>query len=207
MFIVFDGIDGAGKSTQINLTKQWLQENGHRVETFYDPGSTELGKSLRELLLGGYEYPIDLTTEMLMFVAARAQLVAEKIRPALATGKTVLCDRYTFSTVVYQGHAGGLSIEKIWQANQIATGGLQADLQLLFDLPAEVAFSRLGKGLDRMESRGTTFFEKVRQGFLLEAKRFPVGVEVIDATLETDTVQGAIRRLIIAAEQRLGAVR
>jgi dTMP kinase len=207
MFIVFDGIDGAGKSTQINLTKQWLEGRGQRVETLYDPGSTELGKSLRQLLLGEHEYPIDVTTEMLMFIAARAQLVAEKVRPALAAGKTVLCDRYTFSTVVYQGYAGGLPIEKIWQANQIATGGLQADLMLLFDLPAEVAFSRLGSGLDRMESRGTAFFEKVREGFLKESKRFPVGVEVVDATQETAAVQATIRRLILVAEQRVGALR
>ena len=205
MFIVFDGIDGAGKSTQINLTKQWLEQRGQRVETFYDPGSTALGKSLREILLGEHEYAIDVTTEMLMFIAARAQLVAEKVRPALSAGKTVLCDRYTFSTVVYQGYAGGLPIEKIWQANQIATGGLQADLMLLFDLPAEVAFSRLGSGLDRMESRGPAYFEKVREGFLRESQRFPVGVEVIDATQEPETVQATIRRLILVAEQQLGA--
>ena len=207
MFIVFDGIDGAGKSTQINLTKRWLEERGHSVETCYDPGSTELGKQLREILLGKHEHPIDLTTEMLMFVAARAQLVAEKVSPALAAGKTVLCDRYTFSTVVYQGYAGGLAVEKVWQANQIATGGLQSDLMLLFDLPAETAFARLSNGLDRMESRGTAFFEKVREGFLVEAKRFPVGVEIIDATRDTDSVQATIRRHIAAAEHRLAVSR
>jgi dTMP kinase len=193
VFIVFDGIDGAGKSTQIELTRAWLIERGHVVETLYDPGSTSLGLKLRELLLGNHDLTIAPEAETLMFVAARAQLVAEKIRPALESGKVVLCDRYTYSTVVYQGHAGGVDVRQIRAANDLATGGLQPDLAILFDLPAEVAFERIGGNLDRMESRGLAYFEKVRQGFLVEAQKNLSIARVVDATASPTAIQEIIQ--------------
>jgi dTMP kinase len=210
MFIVFDGIDGAGKSTQISLTRQWLTEQKFTVAHVYDPGSSELGKRLRSILLDRAESPVTLRAEMLMFMAARAQLVDELILPALNRGEIVLCDRFSFSTVVYQGHAGGLDIDQIWEANQIATAGLVPDQTLLFDLPAAAAFQRLhDRGdipLDKMESRGPAFFEKVRSGFLAEAGRWKTGVDVIDASGDPTTVQERVRRILLNCLEKQGRV-
>jgi dTMP kinase len=194
MLIVFDGIDGAGKSTQIEATSRWLESRTQRtVRLLRDPGSTPLGIAMRELLLDRHEMPIDPLAEVMMFMTARAQLVAEEIRPALARGEMVICDRFSFSTVVYQGHAGGLDPEQIWTVNQIATQGLVPDLTLILDLPAEVASARIQRAKDRMESRGLEYFQKVRHGFLTEARRWPRGVDVIDANRSTEQIQEAIR--------------
>jgi dTMP kinase len=131
---------------------------------------------------------------MLLFMTARAQLVEELIRPALAKGYFVLCDRYTFSTVVYQGHAGGLSPDEIWSVNRVATGGLVPHLTLLFDMPVDAAIARIGeRELDRMESRGREYMERVRKGFLKEAERWPRGVEIVDASPDSDTVFESVR--------------
>lgn len=195
MFFVFDGVDGAGKTTQLNLFCQWLEENGHEGEFCRDPGSTELGEQMRGILLEDHDTPIDVRSEMMMFMTARAQLVAEIIRPALAAKKVVVCDRYVFSTVVYQGHAGNLDPQEIWPVNQAATGGLMADLTFILDLDVDTSMSRIGSSPDRMESRGKDYFERVRAGFLEEAKRWPQGVEVIDASQDVEAIQQEIRRL------------
>lgn len=198
MFIVFDGIDGAGKSTQIESACKWLQADGNIVQRLADPGSTPLGKEMRRLLLEKSSLEISALSEMLMFMTARAQLVSEEIRPALSRGEIVVCDRFGFSTVVYQGHATGLDTDQIWKVNQIATGGLVADLTIMLDLPAELAFTRLRRSLDRMESRGLDYFERVRSGFLREAKRWPTGVAVIDANRPADAIENDVRKLITA---------
>lgn len=193
MFFVFDGIDGAGKSTQIQLFSDWLSENGHDVVTCNDPGSTQLGNKMREILLEKSEIPIHFRSEMLMFSVARAQLVEELIRPAIAQGKTVVCDRFFFSTVVYQGHAGNVDIDQIMAVTRAAVDNIMPDLTFLFDLPVDVAMQRLGPSRDRMESRGTEYFQKVRNGFLREAERWPSGVETIDATQSVKQIQEQIR--------------
>lgn len=183
MFIVFDGVDGAGKSTQLRLAAQWLADRGREVVCCADPGSTLLGQKLREILLGAHSTQVSMRAETLMFMAARAQLVDEVISPSLAAGKWVLCDRFTFSTVVYQGHAGGLSPGEVWSVNRVATHGVWPGLTLLFDLPVDVAMQRLGhRALDRMESRGAEYMERVRAGFREEADKWPRGVEWIDAS-------------------------
>ena len=123
-----------------------------------DPGTTELGNELRAMLLQERGLDIHMRSELLMFITARAQLTEEIIRPALSSGKTVICDRYVFSTVVYQGYGGGLDPEVVWQLNRFATGGLAADLTFIFDLDPAVAQERLGSQLDRMESRGLEYF-------------------------------------------------
>ena len=192
MFVVLDGVDGAGKSTQVERLRDVLQARGLDVVTARDPGSTELGNALRGLLLEQHSVPIQMESEMLMFTAARAQLVGEVIRPALADGKVVLLDRYIFSTVVYQGYAGNLDPDDIWKVNLIATQSLQPDLTLIFDLPLEVAYQRLGDNLDRMESRGKDYLSKVRDGFLKEAERFPHGVEVLDAEQDINSLHQTI---------------
>ncbi len=193
MLIVFDGMDGAGKSTQIELTRQWFVSQGIEIETVYDPGSTQLGMKLREVLLGRHQLAIAPVAETLLFIAARAQLVAEKIRPALDQGRLVLCDRFVHSTVVYQGHAAGVDLDQIRQANAIATQGLRADVTFFFDLPPEVALARIGESIDRMESRGLAYFEKVRRGFLTEAQLDPNGIHVLDANASPSEIQAIIR--------------
>ncbi|MFN9367133.1 MAG: dTMP kinase, partial [Planctomycetota bacterium] len=134
MLIVFDGIDGAGKSTQIEATCRWLElRRGAPVRRLRDPGSTPLGMRMRELLLDQHGLPIAPLAEVMLFMTARAQLVAEEIKPALARGEWVVCDRFSFSTVVYQGHAGGVDPEQIWKVNQVATQGITPDLTIILD--------------------------------------------------------------------------
>jgi dTMP kinase len=193
MFFVFEGIDGAGKSTQLNRFNGWLESMGHEVITCADPGSTEVGEALRAILLAKHSMPIHMRTEMMLFTAARTQLVEEIIKPALAAEKTVVLDRYLWSTVVYQGHASDLSSDSIWQVNRIATDGLMPDATFVLDLPVDTAMERIGKSLDRMESRGTEYMQKVRDGFLTEAKRFPDQVFVVDASQHPDHVAQEIQ--------------
>ena len=205
MFFVFEGIDGAGKSTQLARFNAWLESMGHEVVTCADPGSTDVGEKLRSILLAKNSMPIHMRTEMMLFTAARTQLVEEIIKPALAKNQTVVLDRYLWSTVVYQGHAAELSADGIWQVNQIATDGVMPDATFVLDLPVEVAMKRLGKSLDRMESRGPEYMQKVRDGFLTEAGRFPKHVFVIDASAEPDTVtqqiQSVAQEIIDAPEE------
>jgi len=206
MFFVFDGIDGAGKSTQMTRFVHWLESQGHEVVTCKDPGSTELGEQLRELLLrenkSHPDTPIHMLTEMMMFTTARTQLVQQIINPALAAGKTVVLDRYIFSTVVYQGHAGDLNPDDIWTVNRIATAGRMPDVTFILDLDVATAINRLGSNLDRMESRGSAYFEKVRAGFLKEADRWPTKVEVVDASQTPDAMHAEIVELASGYLQR-----
>ena len=195
MLIVFDGMDGAGKTTQIELFADWLSQKGHDVLRCRDPGDTEIGQRMRELLLGQHEIPIAMRTELLMFMAARAQLVDQIIEPALHAGKTVICDRYVFSTVVYQGYAGGIEPDSVWQLNQFAVNGRMADLTFLFVLNPETAMERLGASLDRMESRGLEFFRKLHDGFVQESKRWPQGVELVDGGESIEETQRRLREL------------
>jgi len=171
LFISIDGVDGCGKSTQVARLAEWLQERGCRVATCRDPGATPLGEAVRGLLLDRHDLQIDLRGEMLLYMAARAQLVQQVIVPALRTGMIVVCDRYLLANVVYQGHAGGLGAQTVWRVGRVATGGLMPDLTVVLDLPVERAAERLGADLDRMERRGAEFQKRVREGFLQEARR------------------------------------
>lgn len=202
MFIVFDGIDGGGKSTQLRLLADWFAQRQMEVQLCKDPGSTELGEQIRSLLLGQHETPIHIRAEMLLFTAARTQLVEQVIRPALHEGKVVLLDRYILSTVVYQGYAGDLEPDDLWTVNRIATGNLIPDLTVIFDLPVDLAISRLGQSLDRMESRGHAYFEKVRSGFLSEASRWKTAVEVVDADRDPDRIHQDVVSIVSSYEHR-----
>ena len=195
MFITLDGVDGTGKSTQIDLLAQWLRDQySQKVVICRDPGSTPLGETVRELLLAS-DLPIHRRSEMFLFMTARSQLVEEVIQPALNTGKTVICDRFLLATVVYQGYAGGLEIDDIWQVGNVATAGLKPDLTLLLDMPVEAAVKRIQREPDRIESQGATYLEAVRQGFLRAAAKRPE-VAVIDAACERQAVQAAIRHAV-----------
>jgi dTMP kinase len=192
MFFSFDGIDGGGKSTQLELFAHWLREQGREVVTCRDPGSTRLGEAVRGILLDPAN-SIARRAEMLLYMAARAQLVEEVIRPALEAGKTVVSDRFLLSNVVYQGHAGGLSVAELWEIGRVATGGLSPDLTFVLDLPLEAAAARMNRDLDRMERQGDDFRRRLRQGFLDEAARRPEQIVVIEAGGSRDDVQAAIR--------------
>ncbi len=193
MFLSFDGVDGVGKSTQIGLFCSWLRELGQEVVICRDPGSTQLGEALRELLLHGFDTPIDRTSEMLLYMAARAQLVEQVVRPALAARQTVVSDRFLLANVVYQGHAGGLDVDALWTVGQIATGGLHPDLTFVLDMDVEAAQCRLNRAPDRMEASGTEFLKHVRSGFLTESQRTNERIVVINADQSVDDVQRDLR--------------
>lgn len=197
MFFAFDGLDGVGKTTQMQLFIDWLRSRRRDVVTCVDPGSTPLGEALRELLLG-HRVPIARTSEMLMFMAARAQLVEQVIAPALAQGQTIVSDRYVLANIVYQGYAGGLDIETVRQIGQVATQGVQPDRVFVLDMPPEAAAGRIDRQRDRMECQGEGFQARLREGFLAEAARDPEHVVVIDAARAVDAVQADIRRAAAA---------
>jgi dTMP kinase len=193
MFFSFDGIDGAGKSTQIALLVDYLKDAGHDVVTCRDPGSTQLGESIRALLLDDHQTPISPVSELLLYMAARAQLVREIIAPALEAKQIVVSDRFLLSNVVYQGHAGGVGAKAAWQIGQVATGGISPDLTFVLDISPEVAASRMDRTLDRMEQRGDEYRRQLRAGFLEEADQQPERIIVIDAGRSVEDVQTAIR--------------
>src|SRR4029079_7529803 len=141
-FLSLDGLDGTGKSTQCRLLVDWLAGQKGPVTSCTDPGGTALGLELRQLLLHRREHRMAVTTEALLFMASRAQLVEEVIRPALDRGEVVVSDRFTLANVVYQGHAGGLKPEDLWTVGRFVTGGLEPDLTLVFDLPPDIAVAR-----------------------------------------------------------------
>jgi dTMP kinase len=195
IFLSLDGVDGAGKSTQCRLLADWLAGRGKSVVVCHDPGGTDLGQRLREILLHDRR-AMSLPTEALLFMASRAQLVAEVIRPALDAGKIVLTDRFLLANVVYQGHAGGLDPADLWRVGAFCTGGLEPDLTCVLDLPLEAAFARRKASADRLESRGAEYFAKVRAGFLAEARRRPERIRVVDATASAESVQEKLRQEI-----------
>ena len=191
MFLSLDGIDGVGKSTQLKLLVEKLQHLGREVITCREPGSTQLGESIRKILLNDWETPIDVVSEMLLYMASRAQLVQEVIRPALERGQTVIADRYLLASVVYQGCGGRLDTDSIWDVGRVATGGLLPDLTLVLDLPLDEAASRLGEP-DRIESRGDAYREALRKEFLAEAESRPEQIRVVDARGTKDEVADRI---------------
>jgi len=200
MFFSFDGVDGVGKSTQAGLFGDWLRDSGHDVVACRDPGSTRLGEVLRRIVVEGDGTPVCLRSEMLLYMAARAQLVDEIIGPALEAGKTVVSDRFLLANVVYQGHAGGLDPEVVWQVGEAATAGIRPVLTFVLDMKAELALARIARGHDRMERQGLEYLQRVRDGFLTEAKRRSEQIVVVDASGSVDEVQTDVRR---AAERVL----
>ena len=196
MFFSIDGGDGVGKSTQVALLCQWLTQLGYSVVSCRDPGSTRLGEAVRELLLHRQDLNLSRRSEMLLYMAARAQLADEVIRPALQHGKIVVSDRYLLANVVYQGYGGGLDVEALWQVGEVATGGLMPELTLLLDMPAEVALARIARTHDRMEQQGLEFHRRVREGFLKEAQRQPDRIVLIDADRPVELVQADIRAAV-----------
>lgn len=197
MFVVFEGMDGGGKSTQLERLAKHLATYA-KVVTCKDPGSTEVGEALRALLLKKSDMPIDIRTEMMLFSTARTQLVQEIVRPALADGAVVLLDRFVMSTIVYQGHAGKLPPEDIRRVNAVAAAGHRPDVTFVFDVPVEVAMQRIGSNQDRMESRGAAYFDAVRKGFHTEATAGPDAARcyLIDGTQPVEAIEQQIRETV-----------
>lgn len=203
MFFSFEGIDGVGKSTQLELFCDWLRERGARVVACRDPGSTPLGESLREILLhSGPDRPIGQRAEMLLYMAARAQLVEQVVEPAQQSGSVVVSDRFLLSNLVYQSHAGGLERDDVMRVGQVATRGVTPDRVFLFDMSPEEAAERRGREPDRMEQRGLEFQRRLREGFLDEAQRDTQRVCVVDARAPVDAIQQQVRN---AAQSALGS--
>jgi dTMP kinase len=203
MFFSFDGIDGVGKTTQIDLFCGWLRERGCEVVACRDPGSTQLGERVREILLHSDEgTPICRRSEMLLYMAARAQLVDEVIRPAMADGKTVVSDRFLLANLVYQGHAGGLDVESIRTVGAVAIDGVAPDAVFLLDMPPAAADERIRRARDRMEQQGDDYRQRLREGFLTEAARAADHVHMIDAARTIDAVQSDIRRIAMGLFER-----
>lgn len=193
MFITFEGTEGSGKSTALNAIADALERKGHTVVCTREPGAGAFGRSIRELLLHGDH--LSPWAELFLFLADRAEHAAKVIRPALAQGAIVLCDRFGDSTVAYQGHARGLPIEKLRELNQFATDGLRPDLTLLFDLDPAIGLGRLSEK-DRLDGEPLAFHEAVRTGFHLEMAEDLGRWELVDASLPPDQVIGQALRAI-----------
>ena len=194
-FIVLDGPDGCGKSTQAKLLAQWLQEQGVPTEMFRDPGGTTIGEKIRRILLNPEHIVMSTPMEVLLYMAARAQLWAEKIAPALKSNKCVILDRWLSSTCAYQGYAGEFGMEKIIK---IATDCLERvwpDLTIVLDVDLETAAQRLNRKLDRMEAKGEGYHQRVREGFLKLAKE-QKNFLVIDAAGDIQAVHKKIIEVV-----------
>ena len=197
--IVFEGVEGCGKTTQIQLCSQWLESLNISVVLTREPGGTELGKDLRRLLLEkSPNKPVGEVTELLLYAADRAQHIEEELKPNLATGKYILCDRYTDSTISYQGYGRGLNMSIINQLNQISTGGLESDLTIWLDVDVEVGLSRKrGQAtLDRIEQETIAFHRRVQQGYTELAGSYPSRIMRVDGTSSQDIVQKSIQEIL-----------
>jgi dTMP kinase len=180
VFISFEGLDGCGKTTQAALLAETAAAGGREVVPVREPGGTAPGESIRSLLLDP-GVRIDPWAEALLYAAARAQLVAEVIRPALERGATVIADRFVDSSLAYQGHARGLGVDQVLEVNRVATGGLLPDRTVLLVLGADEAAGRRGEP-DRIEAEGSSFHSRVAEGFAAAARRFPGRIAVVDAS-------------------------
>jgi len=195
LFITFEGADGCGKTTQLMMLAKYLKENGVDVVVTREPGAKGLGEKLRDILLN-YDGEVSSQAEAFLFLADRAQHMDVIIKPAVASGKIVLCDRHTDSTVAYQGYGRGLDLTRINSLNDIATGGRKPDLTFVFDIDIETSMARVGNEKDRMESSGMEFFNRVRNGYLQIAKQEPERVKVVDATQSIEAIHLQVIKFI-----------
>ena len=212
-FITFEGLDGSGKSTHLRMAVEWLNQRGVEIEQTHEPGGTPLGSMLRKALLGSEATPADGVVELMLVFTSRRQNLLERIDPALAAGKTVICDRFTDSTYAYQGYGRGVDLEEIAALDRIATGERRPDLTLLFDLPPEMARERShsnrrqarADGTDRLDAEGLEFYRRVREGYLeisiLEQERF----QVIDSSGPHRETAAQVRQALSCLVARRGA--
>ena len=197
-FIVLDGPDGCGKTTQAELLTQWLTEQGVPTERFRDPGATPIGEKIRQILLSTENTKLTTAAEVLLYMAARAQLWREKIEPALNENKCVVLDRWLSSTCAYQGYAGGFGIDKVIKIAEYCLQRPWPDLIVILDVNPETGLARLDRQLDRLEQKGAGYHKKVREGFLQLAKERNDFV-VLDGTGDIESVQQQVQRAISEA--------
>lgn len=191
LFIVFEGVEGSGKSTQSKALVERLQAEGHRPKPIREPGGTPIGEQVRSLLQSDIDIPS--LSELFLFNAARSALVEQVLHPALDGGEIVVCDRFTYSTVAYQRYGRGLNASTVDSLNRMATGGLEADLIVLMDLAPEAGFVRKsGDNLDRIERENAAFFDRVRQGYLAQAQDDSDRWLVLDASQSPESLAEAI---------------
>lgn len=200
LFVTLEGCDGCGKTTQLGLLQGALVREGYDVLCLREPGGTPISEAIRALLLDPAHAEMAPECELLLFEASRAQLVRERIEPALAAGQVVLCDRFYDSTTAYQMAARGLDAEQVHRANELGSCGVTPDLTLVLDLDPGVALARAtGSGADRMEGEGTAFQAKVRAAFLDLAEREPQRVRLVDADVAPAKVHERVLGLVHAA--------
>ena len=204
MFITFEGIEGSGKTTQIKHVADFLRKKGHDCVLTREPGGTPIGEKIRAILLDPASKGMSPLTELLLYTADRVQHTKELLRPSLAAGRTVLCDRYFDATLVYQGYARGLDIELIEQLHKLLLAGLRPDITFLLDLPPETGLSRAWAQINngnrtgresRFEKETLSFHEKVRSGYLTIARKEPERFRIIDASRDVDDVQQEILKV------------
>lgn len=197
VFITFEGLDGAGKGTQLQLLLEYLTEKGVDFVFTREPGGTELAERIRELVLSPANAGMSIISEAFLFAAARTDHVNRVVRPALEAGRNVICDRYVDSSLVYQGYAGGLPVDFVAQINEMATGGVKPHRTIMLDLPRSVARDRISaEGADRIEQKDDWYHQQVRDGYLELAKAEPRRVKVVDASGTVEAVQAQIRKLV-----------
>lgn len=198
LFITLEGGEGAGKSTSLAFIEAWLRQAGKGVVVTREPGGTEAGERIREVLLHTRELAMSAETELLLMFAARAEHLARVIRPALERGQVVLCDRFTDATYAYQGGGRGLPEARIAEMENWVQGNLRPDLTLLLDLPVEVGLGRANSRSepDRFERENLEFFERVREAYLARAAREPARMRVVDAAQPPDAVAQQIGRIL-----------
>lgn len=194
LFITLEGVEGAGKSTQAILLRDALSAEGYTVFTTREPGGNAVAEAIRTILLDPANPVVD-RAELLLFLAARAQLVVETVRPRLAAGEVVICDRYEDSTIAYQGYARGLDLELVRRLNEFATGGLSSDVTFVLDVDPACGLSRQ-KDHNRMEAESLAFHQRVREGFLRIAAQESGRIHVLDGTCSPDDIHAAILGIV-----------
>ena len=198
-FITVEGPDGAGKTTQLQLLADHLKAEGYEIVMTREPGGTRIGNEIRSLILNPDFKEMDEMTEILLYAASRAQHVNELIRPALAAGKIVLCDRFIDASIAYQGYGLGYSIEQVQEINRQATHGLTPDRTYLFDLTVADSKRRMVErgALDRIEQRDDGFRQRVYEGFLTLAEQEPERIQLVDANHSIDDLQQILRQDVL----------
>lgn len=195
LFITFEGIDGCGKTTQIKLLKEYLENKGYNVLVTREPGAIGLGEKLREILLN-YDGEVSSNCESFLFLADRAQHIDTIIKPAIDNGTIVLCDRHTDSTVAYQGYGRELNLKQIHYLNNIATNNIKPDITFILDIDVETSLERIGKNRDRMESAGIDFFNRVRNGYIEISKQEPNRAKLINGKNSIEEIKNQIIEML-----------
>lgn len=203
IFITMEGPDGAGKSTQIDLLKKYLEDKGYNILLTRDPGGNDISEAIRGIILNNDFTEMGYMTELLLYASARAQLVKENIKPALEAGTAVIADRFVDSSAVYQGIGRGLGIDTVYKVNEFALQGIMPDMTILMDLDAEVGLARKKNQaeLDRMERESVDFHKKVVAGYRDLADRYPERILKVDAALQVQEIHDII---VANIEKKLG---